>query len=187
MRMNLLIATIAAATLGLGGATTVSAQSPPPGGAQAPGAGAYGDRPGLRGGMPPGRGAHGWRAPGEGPMAGRMAAELNLSDDQKQKLRALREAGAPAVRESAQRLRESRQKLRGMSPEDPGWAASVDEASRLAADAASRGVREGARMRAETWRILTPEQRTKLAALEAKREERMRERLQQRRQRPQNR
>ncbi len=189
MRKNHWMAVLVAAGLGIGGATLAAAQTPPPpqGAAQAPGMGAPGDRPGMRGGMRHGRGHHGRGGPGEGPLAGRMAAELGLTDDQKQKVRALRESAAPGGREVMERMRASRQKLDGMSPEDPAWNASVDEASRIAADAATRRVREGARVRAELWKILTPEQRTKLVALEAQREQRMRERMEERRQRMQKR
>jgi Spy/CpxP family protein refolding chaperone len=184
MGKNHWMAVLAAAGLGIGGATLAAAQAPPPpphhGAAQAPGADARGDRPGMRGGMRHGRGHM-----GGGPLAGRMAAELGLTDDQKQRVRALRESAAPGGREVMERMRDSRRKLDGMSPEDPAWSASVDEASRIAAEAATRRVREGARMRAELWKILTPEQRTKLAALEAQREQRMRDRMDERRQRMQ--
>jgi protein CpxP len=186
MRTNHVIAALAATALGLGGATLGAAQAPPPGGAQAPGAGAYGDRPGLRGGMPPGRGGHGARGPGDGPMA-RMATELGLSDAQKQQMRALRESARPEGRAVAERLRTSQRKLRGLSPDDPAWNASVEEASRLAADAATRRVQEGARMRAEMWRILTPEQRSQFAALQAQREQQMQQRMEDRERRRPNR
>lgn len=183
MRTHLLIATLAAAAVGLGGATLVAAQSPPPGAAQAPGAGAWDGRPGMRGGMHQGRGMHGRRGPGGERMAGRMAAELNLTDSQKQQLRALREAERPAMQAAAERFRTNQQKLRGLSPGDPNWDRSVDEAARQAADAASQRVRDGARMRAELWKVLTPEQRTKLASMQAQREQQMQQRRDERRRR----
>lgn len=164
MQRNHWVAATVLACVGLGGAAFAGAQMPPPPGSAGPG-------------------AHARHHRGDGAMAGRMAAELGLSDEQKQKLRALRESARPEGRELAERLRASQQKLRALSPDDPAWNASVEEASRIAAEAATRRVREGARMRAEMWRILTPEQRTQFAALEAKREERMKDRMEKHRRR----
>ncbi len=161
MRTNHWVAATALAGLALGGAALAGAQSPPAPGSEAPG-------------------AHVRHHRGDGAMAGRMAAELGLSDEQKQRMRALRESARPEAREAAERLRTSQRKLRALSPDDPAWNASVDEASQLAAEAATRRVREGARMRAEMWRILTPEQRTKFNSLQAQREQRMKERMEKR-------
>lgn len=189
------IPAVALASLGLLAATGASAQVPP---SPPPGAESAAPPPGMQGGPHGQRGMHGGmhggmrdgmrggmrerRGPGEALLSGRMAAELGLSDEQKQKIRATLDASRPAMRDVMENARGGQRRLRSLSPDDAGWNKAVDEASRQAADAAARRVREGARVRAEVWKLLTPEQRQKLTALEAEREKRMQQRVERMRQ-----
>lgn len=98
-----------------------------------------------------------------GMHSGHMLRGLDLTQAQRDKLFELRHAQAPKVRELGKTLRSSRQELRQLSMSD-----SFDDAkAKQLADSASQAGAELALLRAqlqnETFKILTPEQREKLA------------------------
>src|SRR5690606_7613953 len=98
-----------------------------------------------------------------GMHSGHMLRGLDLTQAQRDKLFELRHAQAPKVRELGKTLRSSRQELRQLSMSD-----SFDNAkAKQLADSASQAGAELALLRAqlqnETFKILTPEQREKLA------------------------
>ena len=98
-----------------------------------------------------------------GVHSGHMLRGLDLTQEQRDKLFEVRHAQAPKVRELGKTLRSSRQELRQLSMSE-----SFDEAkAKQLADTASQAGAELALLRAqlqnETFRILTPEQREKLA------------------------
>ena len=98
-----------------------------------------------------------------GMHSGHMLRGLDLSEAQRDKLFELRHAQAPKLRELGKTMRSSQRELRKMSMSD-----SFDEAkAKQLADTASQAGAGLALLRAqlqnETFRILTPEQREKLA------------------------
>lgn len=98
-----------------------------------------------------------------GMHSGHMLRGLDLTQEQRDKLFELRHAQAPKVRELGKTLRTSRKELRELSMSD-----SFDEAkAKQLADSASQAGAEMALLRAqlqnETFKVLTPEQREKLA------------------------
>ena len=98
-----------------------------------------------------------------GMHGGHMLRGLDLTEAQRDKLFELRHAQAPKMRELGKTLRSSQRELRQLSMSD-----SFDEAkAKQLADTASQAGAGLALLRAqlqnETFRILTPEQREKLA------------------------
>ena len=95
--------------------------------------------------------------------SGHMLRGLDLSEEQRDKLFELRHAQAPRMRELGKTLRSSQRELRTLSMSD-----SFDEAkAKQLADSASQAGAGLALLRAqlqnETFKVLTPEQREKLA------------------------
>jgi Spy/CpxP family protein refolding chaperone len=114
-------------------------------------------------------------------MLDRMAADLNLTADQQQKLKGVFESARPEMEQVRDRARENADKLRSAQPGSANYDAVVSEVARNAGDLASRAVTNGAQLRTQVWAILTPEQRQKLETLQAQRRTAMKERLQKRR------
>lgn len=87
--------------------------------------------------------------------------ELNLSDEQADKLKDLRESYRPRMQKVHEKLRENRKALFRLDPAKPGY---LEEVRRLAAEQGKlveRMVFLRAEVRAKTAAILTPEQREK--------------------------
>lgn len=174
------VAALAVTTLGIQG--VVQAQGAGPG----PGAGAG---PGMQHGQHPGGPPPGMMGDGPGPMMGmpgprmleRMAGELGLSDDQKQKIQGIFAASRPEMEQGRDLARQNADKLRATRPDDKKYDAVVSEVARSAGELASRAVTQRARLRAQVWAVLTAEQRTKMETMQAERRERMKQRMEDRR------
>lgn len=107
--------------------------------------------------------AHFRHAGAYGAHGKNMMRDLDLTQEQRDKLFELRHAQAPKMRELMRTMRDSQRELRQLSMSD-----SFDEAkARTLADAAAQAGASMALQRAqlqnETFKILTPEQREKLA------------------------
>jgi len=114
-------------------------------------------------------------------MLDRMAADLNLTADQQQKLKGVFESARPEMEQVRDRARENAEKMRTAQPGSANYDAVVSEVARNAGDLASRAVTNGAQLRAQVWAVLTPDQRQKLETLQAQRRTAMKERMQKRR------
>jgi len=105
-----------------------------------------------------------------------MLAMLNLSAEQKDRIRAIRARHADRLRELGQQVKDARQELETRALRDDGRAQpAIDRI----VDLQARLTRERLEMMVESGRVLTAEQRERLHAAH----ERMRERMQQRRDR----
>lgn len=183
------VAAVVAAVLagaGLAGAPAYAAESSAqkPAAAQPP-APTYG-RPGGRahggpGGM--GMGAGPMMMPGmmHPGMFERMADELDLTTEQREKIRGYFEAARPGMQELAAKQRANAEQLMDAKPDDPKYASIVQKASQEAGALTTQMVQQGAQVRAQVYGVLTPEQRTKLAAKQAEMRQRMAERREDRR------
>ncbi len=119
--------------------------------------------PGMMGG-PGGRGGMHGRGQGNAGMHG-----LNLTQEQKDRIFALRHAQAPTVRAKMQEAGNARRELRALSMSDNFDAAKA----KALAEQSSKAMAELAVMRASTgnqiYQILTPEQRAQLKARQERR------------------
>ncbi|MFO1428143.1 MAG: Spy/CpxP family protein refolding chaperone [Steroidobacteraceae bacterium] len=188
---------VVAATLGAVplAATAVAADAPPAAGAAPPPAAGGSMGPGMGMGMHGGPGMHDGGPDMHGPrhdlgppgmgmgmgMMGRgmnehFAQVLGLSDAQRQKIRAAYEAARPGMQQLRERARQNAEKLRSAKPGDKNYDSVVAEVARSAGEIASQMVRDGAKLRAQVWSELTPEQRIKAEALRDDMRLRMKER-----------
>jgi len=114
-------------------------------------------------------------------MLERMASELQLTADQQQKIKGVYESARPEMEEVRDRARANAEKLRAAQPGSLNYDAVVAEVARNAGDLATRAVTNGAQLRAEVWKVLTPDQRQKLETLQTQRQAMMKERMAKRR------
>ena len=125
------------------------------------------------------RGADGQR-PGFGRMHrhsgggfdGRALRGLDLTDDQRQQIRSIHEGSREATRAVGEKLMTARRALR-----DAAAAETIDESAiRAAAGALANAEAEAAiaraRVHAQVWKVLTPEQQEKAKAFRDQRRER---------------
>lgn len=104
---------------------------------------------------------HGGRAGGDSFV--RHLRGLDLSEAQRDQLFELRHAQAPALREQGKIIRDARRELHALSMSDAYDEAKVNELSDRAAQAVAEMARLRARAGNEVWKLLTAEQREKLA------------------------
>jgi Spy/CpxP family protein refolding chaperone len=160
---------------GLAGAPAVAADAT----AQKPATSQDAPKYGPRGGR-----AHGGPGMGGGPtmmvpgmmhpgMFERMADELGLTTEQRQKIRGYFDAARPGMQELAAKQRANAQQLMDAKPDDPKYASIVQKASQEAGALTTQMVQQASQVRAQVYGVLTPEQRTKLAAQQAEMHERM--------------
>jgi periplasmic protein CpxP/Spy len=151
----------------------------------ATGTNAFAQGPGRRGGGP---GAGAFSGPlGGGRGLGLGAADVDLSDAQRQQIRSILGQARESNRPLADRLRDAQRALRTAT-----MAAPVDENQIRAASAALAGVQADlavarARAQSDVMAVLTPDQQAKVTEARQRRMQRLeqrRERVEQRRQRP---
>ncbi|MGH8183655.1 MAG: Spy/CpxP family protein refolding chaperone [Rhodanobacteraceae bacterium] len=106
-------------------------------------------------------------------MGGHTYAKLGLSDAQRASIKQLTQQSFAQAKPQMQALRQARQAYESATP---GTAAYQTAASNLAeseADAARTHATNRASLRAQIYQVLTPEQRTQLADIQAQRMTRM--------------
>jgi periplasmic protein CpxP/Spy len=107
-----------------------------------------------------------------GGFDGRALRGLDLTDDQRQQIRSIHEGSREATRAVGEKLMTARRALR-----DAAAAETIDESAiRAAAGALANAEAEAAitraRIHAQVWKVLTPEQQEKAKALREERRER---------------
>lgn len=100
---------------------------------------------------------------GAGVHSGHMLRGLDLSEEQRDKLFELRHAQAPKMRELGKTMRSAQRELRAMSMSDTFDEAKAKELADAASQAGAGMALLRAQLRNETFKVLTPEQREKLA------------------------
>jgi periplasmic protein CpxP/Spy len=131
-----------------------------------------------------GRGGRGLLGPG-GP--GFALNELNLADAQREQVREIRERYRDQTRQFAQRLNDAAAKQRQAIETLPVNEALITSATQDMTEAQVDVAIQEARLNAEVWSVLTPEQQAQVTKLRAERKARMEERRQEIHQRRQNR
>lgn len=111
------------------------------------------------------RGPGGHRGAGAGLM--RMARELDLTQEQRMKMRELNEASRPKMEELRSQMRVQRQKLRDADPGAKGYDAAVASAAKRIGELTAQLTQQRAEQRRQAWQLLTPEQRAKAEAKRA--------------------
>jgi protein CpxP len=129
--------------------------------------------------------------PGPGPRPGRMGAmgrmggmgdfgfnlrQLNLTDTQREQVRAIHEQHREELRAIAERHRTAGEAMRKAVAADPVDEAAIRTASAALADVQADGAILRAKVRQEVFKVLTPEQQAQAKTLRAQREQRMQDR-----------
>jgi Spy/CpxP family protein refolding chaperone len=137
---------LVAATLGAAATDDPAAAMPPPGA--------------------PGAGAHGGHGPsGEGP--GHLYSKLGLSADQQASIKSIMTAARPQMKSMHDQMRANHLKLMQTKPDDPNYGNVVAQVAQSNATLASQRTSQAAELRTQMYAVLTPPQKTQLAALEA--------------------
>jgi protein CpxP len=108
---------------------------------------------------------------------------LDLSQEQRDQVRAIMERHREALSELRSRGRESRKEVHAAMQKSPVDEAAIRAAHSRAAEVQAEAAVLGARIREEVFGVLTPEQKEKAATLRAERDRRMQERQQRMQQR----
>jgi Spy/CpxP family protein refolding chaperone len=138
---------------------------------------------GMGGGRGPGSwGRHGgFFGAGMGPL-GRLIHRLDLTQEQKDSIKAILDQEQPTFQALRQQLREGRQAFRAAHPitstevDEAGIRAHVADQAKVMADLAVAA----AKTRAQVMNVLTPDQRNQLAQMQQQFKERMQQRMQER-------
>jgi periplasmic protein CpxP/Spy len=114
---------------------------------------------------PPAPGAHDWHHHRGGPW--HLLGKLNLSADQKQQVKDIMTAARPQMQSLHEQMHANMLKLQQTKPTDPNYSSVASQVSQTHGALAAQALTQHAEMRAQIFKILTPEQQTELATLEA--------------------
>lgn len=111
-------------------------------------------------------GPHKW-GPGHEWGPGRLYSKLGLSAEQQASIKAIWTAAKPQMQSMHEQMRANHLKLMQTKPDDPNYGNVVAEVAQSNATLASQRTSQAAEMRAQMYAVLTPAQKSQLAALEA--------------------
>lgn len=109
--------------------------------------------------------AHGSWAHARGP--GRFFSQLGLTAEQKTSIKSIMMTAMPQMKSLHEQMRANQSKIMQTNPSDPNYANLVAEMKQSNATLASQRTAQAAEIRTRMYAVLTPEQQTQLAALEA--------------------
>ena len=96
-----------------------------------------------------------------------LLGRLNLSDAQKQQVKDILTAARPQLQSLHDQLRSNQLHLKQALPSDPNYASITSQASQTQGSLSAQLTTQQAEVRAQVYKVLTPEQQTQLAAMEA--------------------
>ena len=105
-------------------------------------------------------GHHGWGA-------GHIYSKLGLSSDQEASIKAIMTAAKPQMKSMHEQMKANHLKLMQTKPDDPNYANVVAEVAQSNATLAAQRTSQQSELRAQMYAVLTPAQKTQLAALQA--------------------
>ncbi len=120
-------------------------------------------------------------APGGGTMGGprghrhgfglaHLYSKLGLTADQQASVKSILDAARPGLKSLHQQMRANSLKLRQTTPDDPNYASIAAEVSQTHGTLSTQLVAQMADVRSQLYAVLTPAQKTQLAALQAQRQ-----------------
>ena len=109
-------------------------------------------------------GPHGWH---HHHGAGHLLSKLNLSAEQKASIKTIMANAGPQMKSIGQEMRANSQKLHATQPTDANYAAVVSQVTQANGSLHSQMITQRESVRAQIYKILTPEQRTQLVTLQA--------------------
>ena len=97
----------------------------------------------------------------------RLLGKLNLSADQKQQVKDIMTAARPQMQSLHEQMHANMQKLQQTKPTDPNYNSIASQVSQTHGALSAQAFTQHAELRAQIFKVLTPEQQTQLATLEA--------------------
>jgi protein CpxP len=97
----------------------------------------------------------------------RLLAKLGLSAAQKQQIKDIMAAAHPQMQSLHEQMRANSLKMREVRPTDPNYASVASLTSQTHGTLSAQMMAQRADLRAQVFKVLTPEQQSQLAALEA--------------------
>jgi protein CpxP len=117
-------------------------------------------------------GPRGWHHHG----AGHLLSKLNLSAEQQASVKTIMANAGPQMKSIHQEMRANSLKLRQTQPNDPNYTSVVAQVTQANGALHSQMITQREAVRAQIFKVLTPEQQTQLAALQAQMQARMQNR-----------
>ena len=170
MRYKLLISTAAAALLGVSALGTYAVAEQ----------GAAGPCHGAKHEWSRHHGHHGFAGHG----MHRLLRKLDLSTQQRDQVRDILKKSRPQFRSLGMQMRDNQRRLMDVNPDDPNYASIVAQVSQANGQAVTQMIQLRSQMRADVYKVLTPEQKQKLQTMKKKWRERMQKRMHERPQQP---
>ena len=112
---------------------------------------------------------HAWHGHHGMAMGGHLYEQLNLSDAQRTQIKQLMQQNFAQAKPQMQALRQARQAFEAAAPGTADYQTAASNLAEAEADAARTRTTHRANLRAQIYQLLTPEQRTQLASLQAER------------------
>jgi len=120
-------------------------------------------------------GPHAWRHHHD---AGRLLAKLDLSAEQQAAVKSIMANAGPQMKGLHQEIRANSLQLLKTQPNDPNYANVVAQVTQANGALHAQMITQREAVRAQVFKVLTPEQQTQLAALQAQRQARMQAHMQ---------
>jgi Spy/CpxP family protein refolding chaperone len=111
----------------------------------------------------PPAGPHGWHHHGPG----HLYSKLNLSTEQQASIKTIMSNAGPQMKSIHEEMRANSLKLGQTQPNDPNYANVVAQVTEANGSLHSQMITQREAVRAQIFKILTPQQQTQLAALQA--------------------
>jgi Spy/CpxP family protein refolding chaperone len=111
----------------------------------------------------PPAGPHGWHHHGPG----HLYSKLNLSPEQQASIKTIMSNAGPQMKSIHEEMRANSLKLGQTQPNDPNYANVVAQVTEANGSLHSQMITQREAVRAQIFKILTPQQQTQLAALQA--------------------
>ena len=109
---------------------------------------------------------------------GHLLSKLNLSAEQTAAVKTIMTDAGPQMKSIRQEMRSNSLKLRQTQPSDANYANVVAQVTQANGSLHSQMIGQREAVRAQIFKVLTPEQQTQLAALQAQKQARMQARMQ---------
>jgi Spy/CpxP family protein refolding chaperone len=120
-------------------------------------------------------GAHAWH---HHHGAGRLLAKLNLTPEQQTAVKTIMANAGPQMKSIHQEMRANSLKLQQTQPTDASYAGVVAQVTQANGSLHSQMITQREAVRAQIFKVLTPEQQTQLVALQAQMRAQMQARMQ---------
>jgi len=137
-----------------------------------------------RGGPMGGMGPVGGSGLMHGPerLLGPLGDELKLTDEQRTRIRESLDAARPDMDRLRDDMRNTRQELARIAPDDKAYDATVATASRRMGELTTQMIQKASELRSRVHAVLTPEQKQQMSDIRSRMMERMKERRERREQ-----